>query len=1251
MMDVADASTRLCCMVCGCQDFVPFAIRNDDVQVVQCTNCGMGVIEPIPDDLMAFYGDDYYGIGQPNSESQFGRGYANYAFTAEHGVGWAAALVKLLRPAGGRVLDIGCADGHLLAKLGPTYAAFGIEANKATGRVASERGVAMLGRDVCDRVLIEAHRGSFDVITAIAVFEHLRDIRAGMETALRLLRNDGVLLFEVPLMSAVHDNTTWLNSSLEHVWYPTEQGLQRLVQTELGAELVGAEVFVTGYASTYVGLVFRGAANSQAIRGLADRILLPESVPSSPDESIARMLLHLVHAATATHRDVGALAQVPITMLNPQLMRRFGDLWQGDLWRLELAAAEIFKIQGRERRLKADLDVAQSDRVSSHTELTSSLIVAQGKLAAVQADLAARIAVETDFREQKAALDRDRAAANAALGQQRAEFDRDRAAADAVLAEARALRFSTAGRMVAVLGEAAQRFPRLARPASRLARVLWWTLRGRLISRLRLRQRVRAHLRADSVARVEPRAPSPNVGIQPNEAPAPAPNGRQNPIDALRPSPGHDQTPLVGPTSINHNWNDPPKPDDRLTDLSSTFFMPDETPPEPELALGQMLSLLEDTGHRPELVSQQERLGDWPLVSVVVTSFNYGQFVGDAVDSVLAQTFKDLEVIVVEGGSSAPASRFVVAGLKRPRTRVLMQGEGHRAGANRNFGISQARGRYICCLDADDTLAPTYLEKALFLLERHGYDVVSGGMEMIGAEYGQLDIMETPDLEDILAGNHVLTCAVFRRSLWKQAGGYRDVDNTVSGHVHEDWVFWVRLAALGARFRNLHRDPVLRYRIHPASLSRGSDVNPMTIQREMVLEVNRDVLQSVTEKVALSRRQASIQYGTPSTPPAPIVLDRGSVETQPPTLLLAMPFLILGGAERLLSSVVAHLVQSGWRVVIMTTIESGAVHGNTEAWFAEHTSEIFHLPRCLPPTLWEDFVHHLVRSRNVDILLVVGSAFVYDCLRGLKAAYPRLRIADLLFNTVGHTANHLRRRNFIDLIFVETAEVRDYLLAHGEDIKRVCQIESGVDLDALRPIARAEALVSQIKVAPDCLIVGFSGRWSEEKNPLGFVQIALLVDPALPICFIMTGTGHLRHAIEHAISNAGLPEGRFHLLGEVPDIAPVLGSFDLLVIPSILDGRPVVALEALALGVPVLASRVGALADLIRDGETGWLCEPNDLKAVAQRIEQAGRDRVSLKDMRRQARTYAEAQLDIRNMLAAYSAGLRSMLHEAQRYE
>jgi glycosyltransferase involved in cell wall biosynthesis/SAM-dependent methyltransferase len=1197
----------------------------------------MGAISPIPDDLSLFYGDNYYGIGGQNLSSV---GYSDYSYTAEHGVSWAAALVKLLRPDGGRVLDVGCADGHLLAKLGPNYAVFGIEANEAAGRIATQHGVAVLGRDLLDAGIIRHYTHSFDVITAIAVFEHLRDIRSGLENVLHLLRDDGVLLFEVPLVSTTHDNTVWFNSSLEHVWYPSEQGLKWLVQTELEVQLLGVELHIKNYGSNYVGLIFRKTADERTLRGIASRVLLREAEPVSTEEAAARMMLHLVHAATTTIADVDALATLPFAAVNPQLLRRLAELWSADLWRqdflrveaeqaqmrarglqadletaesdrlrshLELAVvteaeqkaierqialeAELAEVQARAVRLQADLGVAEADRTRSHLELTTALLSAEAQLAVAQSDLAALSRARTTLAREREILNREQAALNiaqAALTEAERQFIGRQAACETEFA---ALHSSGAWRVAMILREAARRYSWVARPARRIARVLWWTLRGRLIGQLRFRRKVRAQLRTELDV---PTAPSP---------------------------------------------------------LQTVESLPEDLSEAMPSPLGRDLVILKETGHRPRLIAEPERQGVWPLVSVVIVSFNYGQFVTAAVDSVLNQTFKDLEVIVVEGGSSNPESRAIVAGLRRPRTRILMQGRGHFTGANRNFGISQARGQYVCCLDADDTLAPTYIEKAVFLLERHGYDVVSSAIELVGEGQGQISIMEQPDLGALLDDNQVVTTAVFRRSLWEQAGGYRDVDRRVSGYVYEDWAFWIRLAALGARFINLHHDPLLHYRVRAGSLSRSNDVLSPERQRHAVRLMNRDLLGSVTASIARSRRLASVRYGTPCAAPAPIILDQARPMPGAPTLLLAMPFLILGGAERLLSAVVAHLVQKGWRIVVTTSIEPGPEHGDTASWFKPYTEEIFCLPRFLPSELWEDFLHHLVRSRSIDIVWVVGCAFTYDCLRGLRAAHPDLRVADLLFNTVGHAANNRRRRDLIDVIFVENKEVHAWLLTRGEDAARIRLVESGVDVATLRPCARSDILTQEIGATADDLIVGFSGRWSEEKNPLGFVQIAKLVDPALPVRFVMTGAGHLGPTIERALQEGCFPDGRFHLLGEVPEIAPVLASFDVLVVPSVLDGRPTVVLEALALGVPVLASRVGALPELIQDGSTGWLLEPNDAAAFAACIEHAHRNRDNLLNMRRNARAYAEARLDAQHMLTAYRTELETLLPKDRRLD
>jgi glycosyltransferase involved in cell wall biosynthesis len=630
---------------------------------------------------------------------------------------------------------------------------------------------------------------------------------------------------------------------------------------------------------------------------------------------------------------------------------------------------------------------------------------------------------------------------------------------------------------------------------------------------------------------------------------------------------------------------------------------------------------------------------------VVITSFNYGRFLEEAVDSVLGQTFKDLEVIVVEGGSTDGLSREIAANLQRERTTVLFQDRPTRVGANRNLGIAHARGKYVCCLDADDLLRPTYVEKAVFLLERYGYDVVSCALEFFGLRTGVVSILERPTLRTILQANHVLTAAMFRRSFWVAAGGFRDA--TQQSHIHEDWLFWVRLGAYGARFFNMTLDPLLHYRVHGVSLSRGRSVAPMAEQARVIFELNSDV---IDEDALVRSDQLARESRRASLPVRPEAYRRPLPGPDRPTVLLAAPWLVLGGAERLLSAIVEHLVKQGWRVLVVTSIAAQAFQGDTTAWFQRHTDEIYHLPLFLPEDRWDDFLRHLVASRGVDVLWIVGSAFAYDRLPSLKAEFPHLKVTDLLFNTVGHTENNRRRRTLIDLNIVENREVLAWLLDRGESPKRVQLLTSGVDIQALKPLDERPAR-AMLALGANELMVGFSGRWSEEKNPLAFIEIARRLDPTLPVRFVMTGAGIMEDAVKEALAAANLPEDRFHLAGEVDDIRVWLGSYDLLVLPSKVDGRPVVVLEALALGVPVLASRVGALPDLIQDGQTGWLCDSDDIDAFVRHIEDLVAAGPTARDfMRRNARAFAERQLDVRHMLSSYEAALTDLIrHPADR--
>jgi glycosyltransferase involved in cell wall biosynthesis len=357
-----------------------------------------------------------------------------------------------------------------------------------------------------------------------------------------------------------------------------------------------------------------------------------------------------------------------------------------------------------------------------------------------------------------------------------------------------------------------------------------------------------------------------------------------------------------------------------------------------------------------------------------------------------------------------------------------------------------------------------------------------------------------------------------------------------------------------------------------------------------------------------------------------------------PAILLAMPFLLVGGAERLLSEVVRHLTALGYRVTVVTTLHTDPAFGDATPWFAASTNEIYHLPRFLEPDRWRGFVEYLFETRRPTVLWLVGSAWFYELLPELERSHPELRVLDLLFNTSGHTANNRRFSEHIDLTLVESEEVERWLLEAGESPSRLVRIESGVDLEAHRPRAKDAARLAELGIPADAFVVGFSGRWSEEKAPEVFLEVAERFAGEAGVHFLMTGAGPLAPLVTARARAACNP--RLQLLGQVEDLRSVMGLYDVLLLPSRLDGRPVVVLESLAMGIPVVASRVGDLPRLVRDGHNGFLCPPGDAGAFAQRVHELVAQPDLRRQMGREARRFAEAELDATRMLERYAAAL-----------
>jgi sugar transferase (PEP-CTERM/EpsH1 system associated) len=206
-------------------------------------------------------------------------------------------------------------------------------------------------------------------------------------------------------------------------------------------------------------------------------------------------------------------------------------------------------------------------------------------------------------------------------------------------------------------------------------------------------------------------------------------------------------------------------------------------------------------------------------------------------------------------------------------------------------------------------------------------------------------------------------------------------------------------------------------------------------------------------------------------------------------------------------------------------------------------------------------------------------------------------------------------------------EVAELSREQGMGGARLCTIKNGIDLSRFRSVGPDPAgpVVTVARLSPE----------KDVANLVTAVALAAKQGPELRV--VVAGGGPCLAELQQLAAELGVAD-RMTFLGEVGDVPALLAGARMFVLPSRSEGIPLTALEAMACGLPVVATRVGGLPEVVDDRVTGLLVPPGDPAALANALVAIWEDPEGGERMGRAGRRRAEERFDVRRMVAEYEA-------------
>ena len=580
-----------------------------------------------------------------------------------------------------------------------------------------------------------------------------------------------------------------------------------------------------------------------------------------------------------------------------------------------------------------------------------------------------------------------------------------------------------------------------------------------------------------------------------------------------------------------------------------------------------------------------------PLVTIVTAFYNEGSIFHETVRSVLAQSLQQWAWIIVNDASTDPEALEVLAGYRQAdrRIRVVDLPVNQGPSAARNAAFRLAGSAFVAHLDSDNLLEPTALEKWWWYLESHpdcafvkGFSVGFGAERYLwegGFHEGRA----------FLTANRIDTTSMIRRDVHRAVGGF---DESIREGL-EDWEFWIRCASAGF-WGDTVPEYLDWYRRRPSHADRWSNWDGGPKEHRFGLDLRRRFPALWRGTFPTIRPREHIPCATlPDELPGDNVLAK-TVRR----VLMIVPWLAMGGADKFTLDLVQQLWARGWEVTLVTTLD-GAQPWHAE--FARYTPDIFVLPRFLPLVDYPRFLRYLAQSRRVDAMFVSHSELGYQLLPYLRAHLPEVPCLDFChieeqWKNGGYPRLAVEFQDLLDVNLVSSQHLKDWMIGRGADPARLQVCYTGVDTDIWRPDAAVRAALRAEWGIDDRLpVILYAGRICDQKQPRVFAAtLGRLRERGVACLALVAGDGPDAAWLRHAVGKQGL-KSSIRLLGAVPSgrVNQLMKAADILFLPSAWEGIAITVYEAMASGLAVVGANVGGQRELVTP-ECGVLIERSD---------------------------------------------------------